>query len=416
MSDFWSRLGIGFEEPVRDPLWRNVMMPASFSGIIVSPEFIKLSRILQLGPTQLVYPGASHTRMAHSIGVFEMAKRLLAAVASRAEPGSLPDGIDGPGARSYLAAALCHDLGHFPYAHSLKELPLREHESLTADVVLGPLEGAIRAAGASPALVAAIVDEALPAPAGVGPGLLAFYRAMLSGVLDPDKLDYLNRDAWACGVPYGLQDVDFTLQHLALDEAGKPGITERGVMAVEALLFSKYQMYRAVYWHKTVRAATAMIKRAAIEALARGRLAPETLYGLDDHGFYDLMAPRDDSGLIAAVFAGALHRTRLELPFDPGNAQHARAADLGERAALEAELAGASGVRRVIVDLPEPISFETDLPVVGTGRSFQGFSTVFGLDVVSSFARSLRVLRVYSPEDEGGERVSAAAAELFAAG
>ncbi len=401
---------------MRDPLWRNVMMPASFSGIVSSPEFMKLSRILQLGPTQLVYPGASHTRMAHSIGVFEMAKRLLAALASRAGPGSPLGGVDGTGARSYLAAALCHDLGHFPYAHSLKELPLRAHESLTADAVLGPLEGALRAAGASPALVAAIVDEALPAPAGIEPGLLAFYRAMLSGVLDPDKLDYLNRDAWACGVPYGLQDVDFTLQHLALDETGRPGVTERGVMAVEALLFSKYQMYRAVYWHKTVRAATAMIKRAVMEALDRGELVPETLYGLDDHGFYDLMVPRDDSGLIGAVFAGALYRARLELPFDPGNPAHARAADLGGRAALESELAEAAGVRRVIVDLPEPISFETDLPVVGTGRSFQGFSTVFGPGVVASFARSLRVLRVYAPEDESGESVSSSALELFTAG
>jgi len=415
MGELWGRLGIDFDEPVRDPLWRNVMMPGDFIDIIGSPDFIKLSRILQLGPAHLAYPGASHTRRAHSIGVFEMAKRLLSAVASKSPPGGVLDGIDRGGALSYLAAALCHDLGHFPYAHSLKELPLREHESLTAEVVLGPLERPLSEAGAYPSLVAAIVDEGLPAPTGVEPSLLRFYRSMLSGVLDPDKLDYLNRDAWACGVPYGLQDVDFTLQQLALDDSGRLGVTERGVMAVEAILFSKYQMYRAVYWHKTVRAATAMIKRAVLEALARGAVAPETLYGLDDHGFYDLLSPRDASGLIAAVFSGALYRPCLELPYDPGNAAHARAADLRSRSDLEAGLARQSGAERVIIDLPEPISFETDLSVVGEGRRFEACSAAFGPEVVASFARSLRVLRVYAPDGDGARAVATAAAELLAA-
>ncbi|HPB65602.1 MAG TPA: HD domain-containing protein, partial [Spirochaetales bacterium] len=257
MDDIWPRLGIAFDEPVRDPLWRDVMMPTEFEPILTSPDFIKLSRILQLGPTHLVYPGATHTRRAHSIGVFELAKRSLATVLSRSGPVA---GLDGAAARGFLVAALCHDLGHFPYAHSLKELPLRDHESLTADIVRGSLRPAVEAAGADPDLVAAIVDQGLPAPAGSSAVALRLFRSMLSGVLDPDKLDYLNRDAWACGVPYGQQDVDFVLQQLGLDESGRPGVAERGVMAVEAVLFSKYQMYRAVYWHRTVRAATAMIK------------------------------------------------------------------------------------------------------------------------------------------------------------
>jgi len=410
MDDIWPRLGIAFDEPVRDPLWRNVMMPAEFEAILTSPDFVKLSRILQLGPTHLVYPGATHTRRAHSIGVFELAKRSLSAVLSRSGPVA---GLDGAAARGFLVAALCHDLGHFPYAHSLKELPLRDHESLTADIVRGSLGPAVEAAGADPDFVAAIVDQGLPAPAGAGAAALGLFRSMLSGVLDPDKLDYLNRDAWACGVPYGQQDVDFVLQQLGLDESGRPGVAERGVMAVEAVLFSKYQMYRAVYWHRTVRAATAMIKKAVIGALEGGAVEPAELYGLDDGGFYALMAGpgRDRSGLVASVLNGTVLGSCLELAFDPDKDAHARAADLSLRPRLEEAIAGSSGADTVIVDVPEPISFESDLPILGTGSGFSAYATVFRPEVVAAFTRSLRVIRVFS--DGEPERVSAAALEAL---
>lgn len=411
MSALWERMGITFSEPIRDPLWRNIMVPAEFAGILESPAFIKLSRIMQLGPAQLVYPGATHTRRAHSIGVFEMAKRVLQSIDAHAEI----DFVDAAGARAFLVAALCHDLGHFPYAHSLKELPLREHESLTADVVRGPLAAAVRAAGADPEFVAAIVDKDLPDP---GPGAtrqLALFRSLLSGVLDPDKLDYLNRDAWSCGVPYGLQDVDFTLQHLGLDASGRPGIGSRGIMAVEAVLFSKYQMYRAVYWHKSVRAATAMIKKAVVESLQSGAVKAQDLYGLDDQGFYSLMAGGRRSGFIQAVFDGALFKPCLELPFDPANKACARAASLATRSGMESELAWQSGAADVVIDVPEPISFESDLPIIDTKATFSTSATVFRPEVVQSFTASLRVLRVFADAESARTgAVAAAAAELFA--
>jgi HD superfamily phosphohydrolase len=423
MQNIWTRTGLSFDEPIRDPLWRNVMMPSSFAGLVSSPAFVKLSRILQLGPAHLVYPGATHTRRAHSIGVFEMAKRVLGAIDSRSDL----DFIDASMAAGFLVAALCHDLGHFPYAHSLKELPLREHESLTADVVRGPMRAEVEAAGADPEFVAAIVDQDLAAPGSSSIKALTLFRSLLSGVLDPDKLDYLNRDAWSCGVPYGIQDVDFTLQHLGLDESGRPGIAKRGVMAVEAVLFSKYQMYRAVYWHKSVRAATAMIKKAVSGTLADGCLEPRDLYGLDDHGFYALMAGpgRDRDGLIRSVFDGDLLRTAAEYPFDAGKPAHMRALDLAARPALEAELAEAASLgsrpgshgtarARVVVDVPEPISFESDLPVIGTNESFTAWSTVFRPELVESFTRSLRVLRVYA-EAGSTEEVANASDELFGA-
>jgi len=414
MAVIWDSLGLRFTEPVRDPLWGNILLPGEFGAVQSSPEFVKLSRILQLGPAQLVYPGATHTRRAHSLGVFEMSRRTLAAVAER-------DGLDfvtAAGARSFLMAALCHDLGHFPYAHSLKELPLERHEALTARIVLGPLRGAVERSGADPAMVAAIVDGELPA----ADAETRLFRSLLSGVLDPDKLDYLNRDAWACGVPYGVQDVDFILRHVGLDADGRPGMHERGVMAVEGVLFSKYQMYRAVYWHRSVRAATAMIKKAVMGALGSGAASPADLYGLDDAGFYRLMDDpgRDPDGLIGSVFRGALFRPCLELPFDPDSASHRRAADLATRPAMEEAIAGAlgsSGSRpAVVVDVPEPISFESDLPVIGRGAPFSRVADVFRPEVVSSFVRSLRVLRVFcdvGTDDEAAAKAARAAASLL---
>ncbi len=408
MDASWASLGLRFTEPVRDPLWKNILLPAEFMPVVESPQFVQLSRIMQLGPAQLVYPGATHTRRAHSLGVFEMARRILGALLERGASGI----VTPAGSRAFLMAALCHDLGHFPYAHSLKELPLAEHEALTARRLAGPLAGALSAAGIDPGLAAAIVDQDLP-----GDGAeLGFYRALLSGVLDPDKLDYLNRDAWACGVPYGLQDVDFVLQHVGLED-GRPGISAAGSMAVEGVLFSKYRMYRAVYWHKTVRSATAMIKKAVSAALASGSLVPDMLYGLDDAGFYALMAgpERDPDSLVSSVAAGRLLKPCLELPWDGANPACLRAADLSLRPALEAELSIALGEpgrpALVVVDLPEPISFESDLPVLGTGSGFSALATVFRPETVAAFSRALRVLRVYSDRDPA--RAHAAAAEAY---
>lgn len=393
MNSIWHSLDIKFSEPVRDPLWGTIMLPGEFRGIFSCPEFVKLSRIMQLGPAHLVYPGATHTRRAHSIGVYSMAARVLKAIAPTA--GDL---IKAAGARAFLIASLCHDVGHFPYAHSLKELPLDEHEALTARAVLGPMAKAIEAAGADPAQVAAIVDMDLPASDS---GTL-LYRRLLSGVLDPDKLDYLNRDAWACGVPYGVQDTEFILRHILLDSDGKPGVDERGVMSVEGVLFSKYQMYRAVYWHARVRAATAMVKKAVMNALHDGCLDSADLYGLDDAGFYALMvnSERDPDGLIRRVFDGNLLPSCWEASWDENNAAQRKAAHLLTRPAMERELSEAlPGKPRVVIDLPEPLSFETSMNVVGTGKAFGESATVFRPEVVKGFGRSLRVMRVYCDTD-----------------
>jgi len=315
-----------------------------------------------------VYPGATHTRLAHSLGVFHLARRLAASLVRRSPRA----GISLEGVKAFLAAALLHDIGHFPYAHSLKDLAVEPHESLATRVILDELAPIIRAElRVDPETVAAIIDHRM---AREDDGDVRFFRRLLSGVLDPDKLDYLNRDAYCCGVPYGIQDVDFALGEVWPHPRSGLAISRKGVTAIENILFSKYLMYKTVYWHKTVRIATAMIKKALVVGLRDGAVRREDLYRLDDEEFFARFTPARCPAfhLIADVRRRVLHRQVLRLPFRADLAEH-RALESGTaRAALEDRIAAeASDVlgrtvpsESIVVDVPERISFEVDIPVV----------------------------------------------------
>ena len=122
-------------------------------------------------------------------------------------------------------------------------------------------------------------------------------QGLISGSLDLDKIEYLKRDAFMCGVNYGDIDVDrLLINSLTLvddPERGSPmvGISEKGLSALESLLFAKYQMYRNVYWHHAVRSATAMYKRLVDGALRAGSLGAEALAGFTDEGLLHELAP-----------------------------------------------------------------------------------------------------------------------------
>lgn len=402
-----SHLYSDYTEPVRDPLWHHIYLSRQLESIVATPSVQKLSRIKQLGPSFQVYPGATHTRFNHSLGVFHLSKRIIAAILQ------FDSAIDLTleGVKAFLCAALLHDLGHFPYAHSLKELPLREHEILTGELVLAdPLRGIIHdSVGTDPEFVAAIVDR--NRIYRQGSSNLDFYRNILSGVLDPDKLDYLNRDAYFCGVPYGVQDIDFVINKLRPHAHNGIAVEDSGVTAVEHILFSKYLMYRTVYWHKTVRAATAMIKKAVHLALREGAVRPEQLYHLDDIEFYTLFDKLSfpPAELIRRVFERRYHKIVFETPFDEGVDRHLRLLDLDRRLqkeeAIAAELSRQTGSHfsgeSVIIDIPEFQSFEVDLPILGKDgfHPFTDAESVFGKPVVSGFNRVLRKIRVIVAEE-----------------
>lgn len=391
-----------YTEPIRDPLWKHIYLSPQMMTIVASEPFQKLYRIKQLGITHLVYPGATHTRFVHSLGVFHLAKRVLRVLLS----SEYAPALSLEGVKAFLCAALLHDIGHFPFTHSLKELPLREHESLTADLIYTPpLENLLKQeVGTEPWMVAAIVDPHLE---DEGSSEIPFFRNLLSGVLDPDKLDYLNRDAYFCGVPYGIQDTDFVIGRIHPHPQRGISLDLTGLPAAENVLFSKYLMYRAVYWHRTVRIATAMIKKAVFLGLRDGMLSPEDLYGLDDEEFFHTTVEQSyrPFSLIRRVATRRLLKSAMETPFDPSSPQMKKLLDLEYRNAKEEEIArilsremGSSlEPEDVVIDIPEQISFEIDIPILlpeGNLVEYADAGSVFSPPVVEGFVRTLRVLRV----------------------
>ena len=398
-----------FTEPIRDPLWKDIGLTTAFKKLYRCEAIQKLGRIKQLGPTFHLYPGAVHTRLNHSLGVFHITRLMLLSLlhAWVDEPGSCP--FTHKGIQSLLSAAMLHDLGHFPYAHALKELSLREHEQLAADIVERDphLQKILtEEIGACVTSVLAIIDT----NRGCADSEIVFYRALLSGTLDPDKLDYLSRDAYFCGVPYGMQDASFIISRMRFLPPGVPAIPLSAIGAVEHLLFSKYQMYQNVYWHQSTRSATAMIKKALYLAITAKIIKEEELYDLDDEAFSGLALSHPDFKpfqLLEQVRENQLFTVHFQCRFNSCDTLHHAALALDTRLALEDELFMRLSDdfprlqrHEIIIDVPENISFEANIPIIlpdGSSKPFSKVDELFNPSVVEAFTASLRKFRIFAP-------------------
>lgn len=397
---------------IRDPLWKDIHLPLSFKPIIADPVFQKLGRIKQLGPTFHLYPGAVHTRLDHSLGVYHVGFSILASLLKQAMHGACAVPFTERGMKTFLCACLLHDIGHFPFAHSLKELPLESHESIANRLICeeGNFRTAIERAGLVPEHVGSIIDE----HKACNSEEITLYRNILSGTLDPDKLDYLNRDAFFCGVPYGTQDVSYITDKLSVVDT-QLAIAEQAIGSVEHLLFSKYLMYRNVYWHKTTRSATAMIRKAVLLSLSDGSIQAEQLYELDDEQFFLLPTTKHfpAASLFTLVRDNQLYRLSFEKPYESGEELECRTDTLPKRLEFEASLASKLGVpeSQIIVDIPEPISFESDIPIQseqGRLERFQSLDQIFSYDIGKVFTKSLRKLRIFTPSSIPAQAVGEA--------
>ena len=292
-------------EVVRDPLWNNIRLDAEALALLETPAVQRLRYVRQLGHAFLVYPGATHTRFEHALGAYHLARRALPLLE---ETGHRLDRAD---VRRITIAALLHDIGHYPFSHALEEAGLPGHETLAERHCTNSALGETLDRFGIPAATL------LPLIRGQAHEPLA---GLVSGALDVDKLDYLSRDAWMCGVPYGVIDVDRLLASLTL--APTPGgggrvtlaLHEKGVAALESLLFAKYQMYRNVYWHHAVRAATCMFKRLVRASLAAGRLTVDAVAVATDDGLIHELQREDPLGLAQALRERRLAKRAVDLP------------------------------------------------------------------------------------------------------
>jgi HD superfamily phosphohydrolase len=404
---------------IRDPLWNTIRLSPVALAVVDTPAFQRLRYIRQLGFAHLVYPGATHTRFDHALGVYHLAQTALHRLR---ETSMAPEEV-WRGADLIPYAALLHDIGHYAYSHALEELEAdripADHEEVSGHFFqLAPMREALTplgegAIGCLHDLIRGRSDLPL--------------RGLVSGSLDLDKMEYLRRDAYFCGVPFGDVDVDRLLAGLRLlpdPESGEweIGVHEKAIAALESLLFAKYQMFRNVYWHHAVRAATALYKRIVDDAVASGLIDSDELVGpTDEELLYEIArrALEVDSPVadrLSARWIPALRNRRL-----PKRALELTAADLegttlagwilgddaAERRRVEDELAVGLGLHpgEVMVDFPvKSRMFSLDVLVRRRNGTVQrlgaeGLRGVLDLPRVGEeLYRTARVLRVYTFE------------------
>ncbi len=263
---------------IRDPIHGTIPVEGGEGAILDSRFYQRLRWVKQLGFGDLAFPGATHTRHAHSLGAMYLATRVF-------------DQLFPPGGRLLTAgdrdrfrqlvriAALCHDVGHMPLSHSSERIaPARSalrlpawlrgdgqasHEDFTAKLLLeSELGQAIRkefgALGVTPesvvALVTGIDPPGPPAFLANGGDFGPVLRQIVSGELDADRMDYLQRDSFFTGVDYGHFDIDWIIQNLSAVTLGGRvylGLSNAAIFAFEDFLLSRFHMFVSVYYHHT---------------------------------------------------------------------------------------------------------------------------------------------------------------------
>jgi len=386
-------------EVIRDPLWNNVRIDAEALAVLDSEPFQRLRYVRQLGHAFLVYPGATHSRFEHALGTYHLARRTLGLLRERGELERM--------ARDELVliqlAALLHDVGHYPFSHALEEAGLPSHEMLATERLSEPNLGAVlRRTG-----IDRVEERLIALITGRSSSPL---QGLVSGSLDLDKIEYLTRDARMCGVPYGTVDVDRLIHSITLVSDGDTktvAVHEKGISALESLLFAKYQMYRNVYWHHAVRSATAMFKRLVQDTLASGILDSDWIAHSTDEALMERLHSLPDAPLALRLKRRQLYKRVLDIPAGsvPSGAGGWISDDPRLVRRAEDRIAAQCDLRPgdVLLDFPKkPEMLEVELPVRTRGGAVVRLSKETGSDwlgiqrVSHELHTSARRLRVFA--------------------
>ncbi len=238
-------------EILRDPVWNNIRVDELTLALLDTDVVQRLRYVRQLGWAYLVYPGANHTRFEHALGTHHLARRTLALLSEAEHSTSIGESEQA----IVRSAALLHDVGHYPFSHALEEIGALHHEDVARPLITEGRVASLLTASLGPEAPRLVFE--LIAGRSTSP-----LQGLISGSLDLDKIEYLKRDAFMCGVPYGEIDVDRLTNSLVLvddPQTGRPsiGVREKALSALESRLLAKYKMYRHLYWHHTQRRATA---------------------------------------------------------------------------------------------------------------------------------------------------------------
>ena len=331
-----------FRDPVHNLLGFDRTHDDLVLALIETREVQRLRHIKLMGTSYVVYPGADHNRFSHSLGAAFLMKRIIERMSTLA---------DEPGYRRIveelhehrelmLAAAICHDIGHYPFSHLLESFATEHHERWTVRLLRDPTTEVHRVLKGAhpdyPERIAQIVERTFKP---------SFAVKLISSQLDVDRMDYLLRDSVHTGVGYGRFDLEWLLHSLRIVPRGDDWEIavdrEKGVRAVESYVLARYYMYQQVYHHKTGRAASAMLIRLLQRAaelrrddrdifvteplqkllLDAGRLSAEEFVSLDDVALsYAVRQWTNASDPILADLAQRFLQRRVfkTIPIEPG--------------------------------------------------------------------------------------------------
>jgi hypothetical protein len=396
---------------IRDPVHGYIKITEAERDVIDTPFVQRLRRIHQLAGAYLVYPGAVHTRFDHAIGAMHVAGEVAEALSSWADLA--PDLI-----QEIRLAALLHDVGHGPFSHTFEEVladkTTTTHEDISQRIIRETsIHDTLSSHGFSPKKMSAFA-------VGKQSSKPPFTNEIIAGGLSADIMDYLLRDSYFTGVEYGKVDVQRVIdslrvadKHLALDNAG--------LYAFEALLLARYEMFKAVYFHRTVRAAELMLVNSMKLAEASLHLTDlsninDYLEMTDERILHDLISldPIDserneakllaigfrDRCLVKCVFEQLVQRRDrvVQQLFDRSRMRDQVVLDIAERANVDKH--------HIYLDVPTtpsvPYTSAREAPtsikvIYGEGRNLRHRNVPLSeLPLVGSIAGFMDILRIYT--------------------
>jgi len=267
--------------------------------IVDTPQIQRLRLVRQTGLAYLVYPGLEHSRFTHLIGVYSIARRVFRHLQDLAGELSGPSRLDKDQERAFLAAALCHDVGHTAFSHALEPVLLpkgiRNHEDCTLEL-LGDEKIELRQS------ISKTCDTDEVVQLLKGDHWIDGLCKLLSGPIDVDRADYLLRDTRAAGLVYGLHDLDWMIRSVYLwpDSDSRQRLVfdrGRGIVALRHFLAARQSMYQQVYWHRTVRGAEQMVRVMFERAISIGSGLGVRSRALIPYGLKSLLTKGDQPSL-----------------------------------------------------------------------------------------------------------------------
>jgi uncharacterized protein len=364
---------------IRDSVHGNLSLNEFEIKVMDSPQIQRLRRIKQLGFISLIYPGANHSRLEHSIGTMFLGSKL----ADHLELSEYDKNL-------VRIAALLHDAGHGPFSHVSEAVMDVHHEALTAEVIKNTSLNDIITKEFDPKEIIDIVNGKGP----LGP--------IVSGELDVDRMDYLIRDSHYTGVAYGVIDVDRIIANLKLKQYLILDI--KGIQAAEEALVARYQMYPSVYQHHTTRIVNAMFRRCLRRVFKENILSATDMYKYDDSDILcmcrnvdeseseenkfikDIITRLDNRNLLKSICS-----TRLNEFENPQEVFEIKKKALDK---CEEEISEDMGIDKdyVIVNLPEYPRFDEMKTQVSLGNE------LFHLNDISSIVKALQTARFNYPD------------------